>query len=102
MYDGVVSYIDGYMSAVADDVTGRCIGKAHGVSEASHGAGAVGQADTEVGIDAHDKAGAVGAIGQAGAAVFIRIANELAGISHNRIAGGRATAVSYDDIRGSA
>ena len=78
MYDGVISAVDSHMSTVADNVARLCLGKAYRISYASHGAGGMGQAHTEVCVYSHNKAGAIGSVGQACTAVYIRIAHELA------------------------
>ena len=60
MDDGVVAHVDCHMSAVADDISGLCLGKtANCVSGASLLTGGSRQADAEMLIHSHDKAGAV-------------------------------------------
>ena len=82
MDDGVVAHVDCHMSAVADDISGLCLGKtANCVSGASLLTGGSRQADAEMLIHSHDKAGAVCTVRQAGAAVHIRIAHKLLRIS---------------------
>lgn len=78
MYDGIVAHIDPHMAAVTDDIAGLCIGKADPVSAASQSRGAVGETHAEIRIYAHDETGTVCTVGQAGTAVYIRIAHKLA------------------------
>ena len=63
VYYGVVATVNSYVTAVADDVARLCLREDDAVSDASHGAGGMGQAHTEVCVYSHNEAGAVGSVG---------------------------------------
>ena len=86
MYYGVIATVDSYMTTVAEDITRLCLGKAYAVSYASHGAGRMGQTHTEVRVYTHNKAGAVCSVGEACAAVYVRITHKLTCIADYGIA----------------
>ena len=90
MYYGVVATVNSYVTAVADDVARLCLREADAVSDASHGAGGMGQAHTKVGIYAHDESGTVRSVGQAVSSRYIRIAD----ITESCGCDGRTTAPS--------
>ena len=73
-----VTDIQCYMTGVADQVSGLCIGKSVncGALAAVCGRG-MRQAYTEVRIHAHYKSGAVRTVGQTGSSIYIRVTNEL-------------------------
>ena len=79
MDDAAVAHVDGYMSSVADDVAGLCIGQAaFYLSAAPADRGIImRKLDSEVCVYRHDKTGAVGTFGQTAAAPFIGIADVL-------------------------
>ena len=78
MNDLTITDIQCHMTGVTDQITGLCIGKSVycGTLAAVCGRG-VRQAYTEVRIYTHYKSGTVSTIGQAGAAIYIRVTNEL-------------------------
>ena len=74
--------VEGYMvdasaGGIKEEVAGLKAVKAHGSSAGGLGSRRSGKADAEVGKDRLNKTGAVGAVGQAGAAVNIGITHEL-------------------------
>ena len=77
MDDGVVAHVDSYVTAVADNITWLCIGKADTITCASKSTRTMWKANTEVCIDTHNEPRAISSVGQACPAVYIRIANEL-------------------------
>ena len=78
MHNLSVADVDSHMAGIADDVSGLCILQAvHPISLGTIRCRGMGQADTEIRIDAHDEAGTVSAVGKAAAAIDIRIADEL-------------------------
>ena len=94
MYNRIVSYIDAHMSAVADNIARLCLRQTYAVACAPQCAGTVRKAYSEVRIDAHDKSGTVRSVGQAGAAVYVRVADELRRETCNGITGGASCPVS--------
>ena len=88
MYDLAVADINGYMAVIADQVAGARLGK-RGDRNAAGTLGRVvmRQGHAEVGVNSLGEAGAVTAVGQALAAPYIGIADELHGISDDRFAG---------------
>ena len=96
MYDGVVPHIDAYMTAVANDIAGLSFCKADTVTAASKSCRAVRKAYAEVCIYTHDKSGTVGSVGQTGAAVYVRVADELTCKSCHCIAGSTSAAAAAD------
>ena len=80
MYDGIVAAIDCHMAAVADNVADAHVGGADSSAHAAVSGGAVRQTLAEVCEHALDKAGAVAAVGQAGAAPFVGVAHKSLGI----------------------
>ena len=74
--------VEGYMvnasaGGIKEEVAGLKAVKAHGSSSGGLGSRRSGKADAKVGKDRLNKTGAVGAVGQAGAAVNIGITHEL-------------------------
>ena len=74
--------VEGYMvnasaGGIKEEVAGLKAVKAHGSAAGGLGGRRSGKADAEVGKDRLNKTGAVGAVGQAGAAVNIGITHEL-------------------------
>ncbi len=98
MYDGVVSYIDSNMSAVADNIARLCVCKAYTISYTAESAGAVRKTYTEVCVNTHNETGAVSTVGQACTTVYIRIADELGCKTSNCISGRTSAAIS--DLNG--
>ena len=73
-----VTDIQCYMTGVADQVTGLCIGKSVYCSTLAAVCGrGMRQAYAEVRIYTHYKSGTVGTVGQTGSAVYIRVTHEL-------------------------
>ena len=77
MYNRIAAYIDCNVSVIADNIARLHLGGANLIANTSHSTGGMGQANTECRIYRHNKAGTVRAVGQAGAAVYVRIAHEL-------------------------
>ena len=98
MYYGVVATVNSYVTAVADDVARLCLGKADAVSDASHGAGGMGQAHTEVCVYSHNEAGAVCSVGKACAAVYVRITHKLTCIADYGIAAAASGTAAYNRV----
>ena len=74
--------VEGYMvnasaGGIKEEVAGLKAVKTHGSSAGGLGGRRSGKADAKVGKDRLNKTGAVGAVGQAGAAVNIGITHEL-------------------------
>ena len=82
MNDLSATNVEGYMidasaGGIKEQVAGLKAVKAHGSSAGGLGSRRSGKADAKVGKDRLNKTGAVGAVGQAGAAVNIGITHEL-------------------------
>ena len=70
--------VDPHVSRVAEDVSGLGFRKrSYGIALFSVSRRGMGKADAKVFVDTHDETGAVRAVRQAGAAVHVRISNEL-------------------------
>ena len=102
MYDGIVAAIDCHMAAVADDISRLRFCQAYFISYASHRAGGMRQAYTEIRVHAHDKTGTIRAVRQACTSVYIRVPYELACKACNRVSAAAAGAASYYRLRRAA
>ena len=79
----IVSTVDSHVAAVADNISRLCVRQTYLISYASHSAGGMGQAYAEVRVYAHDKSGTIRSIRQACAAIYIWIADDLAGKAYH-------------------
>ena len=84
--------IDGNVAGIADQITGLSLGIADAAAGVTLRTGVVLQRNAEVAIHPHRKAGAVAAVGQAGAAPDVGVADELLGIGDDLSAGDGRTA----------
>ena len=87
MYDSAVAHVDGYVAGVEKKVAGKCL--VEGVDGVA-GTSLAGTRELyiKVGVDALNETGAVGAVGEAGAAVNVRVAYELESIVYNLLTEG--------------
>ena len=76
--------IDGTVFAIEEQITRLRRRRLDPRAAVGLGFGGMGQADAVFLIDAQYKTGTVGALGQAGTAPDVRIADELLGVSHQR------------------
>ena len=88
MNDRSVSAVDGYMARVTDQIARFCVGKG-GNHSAVASLRNIGTAEriSEMRIYTLRKTGAVRSVGQAGAAVHIRVPKELGCIGNNVLSG---------------
>ena len=90
--------VEGYMvdasaGGIKEEVAGLKAVKTHGSAAGGLGGRRSGKADAKVGKDRLNKTGAIGAVGQAGAAVYIRITYKLKCVAYNTLTNaGRAGA----------
>ena len=77
VHDLVIAYVDAHMPVVADHVSRHLLGVADRPSASRLGAGSTGQGNPEMGMHRHGKPGAVRAVGQAGALIYVRVAHKL-------------------------
>ena len=92
MDDLAAAYVDSHMIDIAAAGVEQQISRLYGIhrdlpSLACLISGASPSADAKVGEHAHNEAGAVRAVCQAGAAVLIRIAQKLLGVCDHRVSG---------------
>ena len=83
MYDGVVSNIDSYMTAVAYNITGLDVINAHSVSTAALCTGGMRKRYSECSIYCHNKSGTISTVCQAASTIYVRISDKLACIICN-------------------
>ena len=84
VHDHAVADVESHMACIADEVARLCLRKRpDGDTVASLGHIGSAEGIAEVCIHTHRKAGAVGAVRQARAAVDVRVADELQSVVHN-------------------
>ena len=84
MYDCATTHINGYVAGITDNITRLSFGIGYPYTTASHRTGGMWQADTKVCIDGFDKSGTVCTVCQTLTTPYIRVADKLCGIRHNR------------------